>query len=103
MASTLNAKTVHKDGKTELKIGLDKDSKILEGHEGTLTIKNADGSDAKIARENIPSKVTSATLRASDDRSSLTDNNPASVFSVAGTAVYAVPLLYKAPISCSFV
>jgi hypothetical protein len=53
MASTFNAKTIHKDGKTELRIGLDDNSKILEGNKDELIIKNPDGSDAKIAKENI--------------------------------------------------
>lgn len=53
MASTLNAKTIHRDGKAEVKLGLDENAKILEGEGDELIIKNIDGSDAKIAKENI--------------------------------------------------
>lgn len=53
MASTLNAKTIHRDGKAELKLGLDNNSKILEGEGTEFIIKNADGTNAKIAKENI--------------------------------------------------
>lgn len=53
MASTLNAKTIHRDGKAEVKLGLDENAKILEGEGKAFIIKNADGSDAKIAKENI--------------------------------------------------
>lgn len=54
MASTFNAKTVHKDGKAELKIGIDKNAKILEGNENILVIKNSDGSRAELSTQNIP-------------------------------------------------
>lgn len=53
MASTLNAKTIHRDGKAEVRLGLDENAKILEGEGSELIIKNIDGSDAKIAKENI--------------------------------------------------
>lgn len=53
MASTLNAKTIHRDGKAEIKLGLDNNAKILEGEGNELVIKNTDGTDAKIAKENI--------------------------------------------------
>ena len=54
MASTFNAKKVHKDGKAELTIGLDENAKIIDGEGSTLKIRNIDGTDAKIAKENIP-------------------------------------------------
>lgn len=54
MASTFNAKKVHKDGKSELTIGVDENAKTLDGIGNTLSIKNADGTNAKIAKENIP-------------------------------------------------
>lgn len=53
MASTFNAKCVHKDGKAELKIGIDKNAKIIDGDGQTVTFKNIDGSDAKIDKKNI--------------------------------------------------
>lgn len=54
MASSYNLKSVHRDGKSELKIGIDKTAKIIEGTEKELHIKNADGTNAVISRENIP-------------------------------------------------
>lgn len=53
MASTLNAKTIHRDGKAEIKLGLDNNAKILEGKGNELIIENTDGTPAKIAPENI--------------------------------------------------
>lgn len=53
MASTFNTKCVHKDGKSELKIGIDENSKIIDGNGKIVKITNNDGTDAKIAKENI--------------------------------------------------
>lgn len=53
MASTFNTKCVHKDGKSELKIGIDENSKIIDAMGKIVKITNNDGSDAKIAKENI--------------------------------------------------
>ena len=54
MASTFNTKAVHKDGKAELKIGIDDNAKIIDGVGDEFIIKNSDGTNAKIAKENIP-------------------------------------------------
>lgn len=54
MASSINAKIIHRDGKSQVKLGLDENSKVLEGNGNILQIKNVDGSNAKIAKENIP-------------------------------------------------
>ena len=53
MASTFNAKKVHKDGKSELTIGIDENAKTIDGIGDTLKITNADGTATKIAKENI--------------------------------------------------
>lgn len=53
MASSINAKSIHRDGKSKVMIGLDENSKILEGSGKTLKITNNDGSAAKISNENI--------------------------------------------------
>lgn len=54
MASSFNAKAIHRDGKAEVKIGLnDNNVKIIEGIGDEFLIKNIDGSSAKIAKENI--------------------------------------------------
>lgn len=54
MASTFNAKIIHKDGKAEIKLGIDENAKIIEGSKNKIIFKNQDGTDAKIAKENIP-------------------------------------------------
>lgn len=54
MASNFNIKSVHRDGKSELKIGVDENAKIIDGIGKEILIKNEDGSPAKIAAENIP-------------------------------------------------
>ena len=54
MASKFNIKSVHKDGKSELTIGVDENAKTIDGVGNEIKITNADGSDAKIAKENIP-------------------------------------------------
>lgn len=54
MASTWNVKTLHKDGKAEVKIGIDENAKIIEGEGKEVVIKNTDGTSAKISKENIP-------------------------------------------------
>jgi len=54
MASKFNIKSVHKDGKSELTIGVDENAKTLDGVGDTLVIKNNDGSNAKLAKENLP-------------------------------------------------
>lgn len=54
MASNFNIKSVHRDGKSELKIGVDENAKIIDGIGKEILIKNEDGSPAKIAVENIP-------------------------------------------------
>lgn len=54
MASSFNVKSVHKDRKSELTIGLDENSKTIEGIGKEILIKNKDGTDAIIAKENIP-------------------------------------------------
>lgn len=53
MASSFNAKCVHKDGKTELKIGVDENAKIIDADGKTIQFKNTDGSNAKIDKNNI--------------------------------------------------
>ena len=53
MASTLNVKTIHRDGKAEIKLGLDNNSKIFEGEGNELLVKNIDGTPAKIDKKNI--------------------------------------------------
>ena len=53
MASKFNVKTVHKDGKAELTIGVDENAKTIDGIGNKIIIKNEDGSAAKIAKENI--------------------------------------------------
>lgn len=55
MASSINAKVIHRDGKANIKLGLDEtNSKILKGDGDFLKIENSDGSSAKISAENIP-------------------------------------------------
>jgi len=54
MASNFNMKCAHKDGKSQLTIGVDENSKTIEGINDELIIKNKDGSAAKISKENIP-------------------------------------------------
>ena len=54
MASKFNIKTVHCDGKSELKIGIDENAKIIDGIGNEFLIKNEDGTPAKISTENIP-------------------------------------------------
>ena len=46
MASSINAKSIHRDGKS-IMIGVDENSKILEGDGKILKITNKDGSAAK--------------------------------------------------------
>lgn len=54
MASSFNAKAIHRDGKAEIKIGLNDDNvKIIEGIGTEFLIKNNDGTSAHIAKENI--------------------------------------------------
>lgn len=53
MASSFNAKCVHKDGKTELKIGIDESAKIVNADGEVIQFKNSDGTDAKIDKKNI--------------------------------------------------
>ena len=53
MASTFSVKKVHRDGKTELTIGVDENAKTIGGFGKEIIIKNVDGSPAKIANENI--------------------------------------------------
>ena len=78
MASKFNVKTVHKDGKSELTIGVDENAKTIDGVGDTLVIKNADGSDAKIAKENIvgmPSNVSETNkLVTQEDLKKMMDN-----------------------------
>lgn len=54
MASIYNMKGAHKDGKAEFKIGIDENSKIIDGIGNEIKITNQDGSPAKISKENIP-------------------------------------------------
>lgn len=54
MASIFNLKGVHKDGKAELKIGIDENSKTIDGIGNQVIFKNEDGSSAIISAENIP-------------------------------------------------
>ena len=54
MASVFNLKGVHKDGKAELKIGLDKNAKIIDGEGNEIVFRNDDGTPAKISKENLP-------------------------------------------------
>jgi len=49
MASVYNLKGVHKDGKAELKIGLDENSKIIDGVGKEIIFKNDDDSPAIIS------------------------------------------------------
>ena len=53
MASKFNIKTVHKDGKSELTIGIDENAKTIDGIGNEVFISNEDGSPAKISKENI--------------------------------------------------
>lgn len=53
MASSFNIKCVHRDGKTELKIGMDESAKIIDADKEIIQFKNADGTDAKIDKKNI--------------------------------------------------
>ena len=53
MASTFSVKKVHRDGKTELTIGIDENAKTIDGIGKEIIIRNVDGSPAKIANENI--------------------------------------------------
>lgn len=53
MASSINAKSIHRDGKSRIMIGVDENSKTLEGDGKILKITNKDGSAAKISNENI--------------------------------------------------
>lgn len=54
MASSFNAKAVHRDGKAELKIGIDSNSKTINGVGDEVLIKNEDGTPAKISIYNVP-------------------------------------------------
>ena len=54
MASSFNAKAVHRDGKAELKIGIDDNAKIIDGMGNEILFKNVDGTPATISAENIP-------------------------------------------------
>lgn len=54
MASVYNLKGVHKDGKAELKIGLDENSKIIDGVGKEIIFKNDDDSPAIISIQNMP-------------------------------------------------
>lgn len=54
MASSFNVKAVHRDGKAELKVGLDNNSKIFNGNGNEILISNEDGSPATISVYNIP-------------------------------------------------
>lgn len=54
MASNFNIKSVHRDGKTELKIGVDENSKIINGIGNKIIINNTDGTPAIISNYNIP-------------------------------------------------
>lgn len=54
MASNFNIKSVHKDGKSELKIGMDENAKIIKGNEEIVFFENTDGSPAIISSFNIP-------------------------------------------------
>ena len=54
MASNFNIKSVDREGKSELKIGVDENAKIIDGIGNEIIIKNEDGSPSKIASENIP-------------------------------------------------
>lgn len=53
LASSFNVKSVHRDGKAELKIGIDSNTKILDGIGDYLLVKNEDGTPAKISNVNI--------------------------------------------------
>lgn len=53
MASSFNAKCVHKDGRTELKIGVDENAKIIDANGKVIQFKNTDGTKAKIDKNNI--------------------------------------------------
>lgn len=53
MASNFNVKSVHRDGRTELKIGVDENAKIIDADGKVIQFKNTDGSDAKIDKHNI--------------------------------------------------
>lgn len=54
MASSFNVKSVHRDGRAELKVGLDDNSKIFSGQGDEVIIRNNDGSPAVISVYNIP-------------------------------------------------
>ena len=43
MASSFNVKSVHRDGKSELRIGLDENAKIIKGNEDEVYFTNTDG------------------------------------------------------------
>lgn len=54
MASNFNIKSVHKDGKSELKIGVDSNAKIISGIDNQVIFQNTDGTPALISSYNIP-------------------------------------------------
>lgn len=54
MASVFNLKGVHRDGKSELKIGVDENAKIIDGIGDEIIFKNDDGTPARISLENFP-------------------------------------------------
>lgn len=54
MASKFNARQISWDGKAKVILGEDENSKVIEGNGEEFIIKNLDGTDAKIAKENIP-------------------------------------------------
>jgi len=71
MASNFNVKKISWDGKAKVILGDDDNSKIIEGSGEEFIIKNADGSDAKIAKENIPFMPEDA----SEENKLLTEND----------------------------
>lgn len=54
MASSFNVKSVHRDGRAELKIGVDENAKIIEGQGDEVIFRKQDGSPAMISVYNIP-------------------------------------------------
>ena len=54
MASNFNIKSVHRDGKTELKIGVDETAKIISANHDEVLFSNSDGTSAIISLYNIP-------------------------------------------------
>jgi len=53
MASSFNIKSVHREGKAELKIGIDENAKIIDGIGKEVIIKNEDGTPAILSNLNI--------------------------------------------------